>query len=359
MGGILGTASGVVHLRDSNFSGLLKGHTSVGGLIGEIQVRLTNVFNNCVVDGNIIATGEYAGGLIGLTLNQYERRSILDENIDSDIFLDEGFSNDINEYENHFLDSIGEKGHTYFKGSYIIGNENCNILIGENHSRDSQIENIGYYIRGEIEPTNAQIYVNGELHLENSMELNGNEFVACINKTSYPFEYADDYAETIGFKADGYLYTGIPLLEIIDDTYCYYNFDLGKIVLLQDTFGDIQEVLSPERAVLNREQLSINKEVKYDEESVFIDITTTNNATWKLYYDDKCTQENQSHVMDLEIGLNTSYIKIISKLEENSKTYAIHINRLNKRPNMVTGLRAVDEMYRVDLYWDQGNDDIQ
>lgn len=97
------------------------------------------------------------------------------------------------------------------------------------------------------------------------------------------------------------------------------------INVLPSSACDLSKVTIPSGTVITNKNIEAN--VDYLTSSVVPDITVSDDASWKLYRDINCTQEIQDKVLDLNVGSNQAYIKIIAQDGITYNLYSLNITR--------------------------------
>lgn len=67
LGGIIGKASGAITVSGSNYTGDIKGTQHIGGITGKIIEGSSVTFTNSHSKGNITNSGDYTGGIVGIS----------------------------------------------------------------------------------------------------------------------------------------------------------------------------------------------------------------------------------------------------------------------------------------------------
>ncbi len=62
--------------------------------------------------------------------------------------------------------------------------------------------------------------------------------------------------------------------------------------------------------------------------SIIVDVVASEYATWKLYHDVNCVKEAQDKVMNLAMGENTKYIKVLAQDGKKYKKYTLTVTRI-------------------------------
>ncbi|MCT4617919.1 MAG: cadherin-like beta sandwich domain-containing protein [Marinisporobacter sp.] len=88
---------------------------------------------------------------------------------------------------------------------------------------------------------------------------------------------------------------------------------------------DLISVTTPSGAVKNG--TNINASVVNETTEITVDVTISNDATWKLYSDASCINEITNKRMNLIVGANKAYIKVTAEDGITTKTYSITVTR--------------------------------
>jgi len=126
----------------------------------------------------------------------------------------------------------------------------------------------------------------------------------CVQNTSYwgSWNSTDTYFDNFAY------YKGTD--------YATLTADMNKSFLC-----DVDSVATPESAVIDTNTITAN--VQYSTSSITVDITTSANASWKLYSNFDCSTEITDKVMSLVIGENTAYIKVTAQDGITTKIYTL------------------------------------
>jgi hypothetical protein len=128
---------------------------------------------------------------------------------------------------------------TFFNGEFVHSGVTTNIFIGSAHT-NLIIEDSGYYIKGALDPIDANISIDGLLIDESLIERvtnggsNGSEpnsefiMLVPVGKISGG-AVVNNTISTISFWKDGYILENIVISE--NNARMRYNFDLGIIIL--------------------------------------------------------------------------------------------------------------------------------
>ncbi|MCT4606907.1 MAG: S-layer homology domain-containing protein [Marinisporobacter sp.] len=137
-----------------------------------------------------------------------------------------------------------------------------------------------------------------------------------------PFEWQKGCFDGIGEGAIAYIpdkSTGY------DNT--IYPFINGSPLKLLSKECDITEWKTPTNLTVS--ELIATKKVDYPTKSITVDVGVSDQAEWKLYSDKSCTQE-MNKTINLEVGNNTSYIKVTAEDGATTKVYTLTVVRLPK-----------------------------
>lgn len=100
---------------------------------------------------------------------------------------------------------------------------------------------------------------------------------------------------------------------------------------------DVAGVTSPGNATING--TAITASVANSVTSQPVNLTVSADATWKLYSDAACTQENAAKIMSLSTGANTAYIKVTAA-DGTAQVYQLTITRASGSSNGNSGGRG-------------------
>lgn len=101
--------------------------------------------------------------------------------------------------------------------------------------------------------------------------------------------------------------------------------DLTVNAIYTTSSCDVLDSVIPANAAI--EQNTITANVENGIENITVDVTTSANATWKLYRDEACIDEITDKTMALAVGGNTAYIKVTAADGITGKMYALTVTR--------------------------------
>jgi len=88
------------------------------------------------------------------------------------------------------------------------------------------------------------------------------------------------------------------------------------------------EAKSPSATTMKGTKLSLT--VKYNTTKTKVNVTISEDATWKLYSDMACKKEITNKYMSLKVGANKAYIKVTAEDGSSAKVYTITVTRSKK-----------------------------
>jgi hypothetical protein len=93
----------------------------------------------------------------------------------------------------------------------------------------------------------------------------------------------------------------------------------------KSTGAEIIKVTVPKKATLRENNITAT--VEKDTDTITLNVSTSKNATWKLYSDKNCSKELTNRRMKLKEGINTAYLKVTTEDIKLSNVYTIKITR--------------------------------
>ncbi|MCT4620813.1 MAG: cadherin-like beta sandwich domain-containing protein, partial [Marinisporobacter sp.] len=131
------------------------------------------------------------------------------------------------------------------------------------------------------------------------------------------------------------------------------TFNVTQVVAAKplSTDCDVTAITKPSGVTKNGTNITAN--VAYTTTSSIVDVSVSNDATWKLYSDANCNNEITNKRMNLNVGDNTAYIKVIAENGTTTKTYKIEIKRSvapDSSAPYIIGTNPTNNTVNVEVY---------
>ena len=298
IGGLLGATTGVTEIRNSNNKANVSGGARVGGIVGEINggaigeaentgdIRATATSSYVsgiagYATGAMISDSEtygnisglrYAGGVTGYATGAIIESSVSHGNISgtSDVGGITGYFTGNSRVEDCFAygnviantssnnlvggivgtgNGAGTISNTYFDGETVrnSGAGTVGVFIGTAPSA-LVIENSGYYVKGEVEPAAAMLFLNGAPHDESFIDRGSNgSFIMEIpvSKGTGSTVAANNTPDYIALTHSGYKTASIFLSE--NNVKTNYSIKIPNIAL--DSSEDLESGITGEGTI--------------------------------------------------------------------------------------------------------------
>jgi hypothetical protein len=213
---------------------------------------------------------------------------------------------------------------------------NVTVKEGQNYAiekidNQTMSEKIVGYTSGSQETKSITITKTGAGNLVNlSVALSGtnsNDFEITQPGVTTLDESTTSTSFTIKAKdglAEG---TYIATLTLSANNMTDVTFTVTQVVAAKplSTDCDVSSITKPSGATKNGS--NITAKVDNVATEITLDMSVSNNATWKLYSDVNCTNEITNKTMNLNVGDNTAYVKVIAENGTTTKIYNITITR--------------------------------
>lgn len=130
---------------------------------------------------------------------------------------------------------------------------------------------------------------------------------------------------------------------ILSTTFCCTNvyanpIDAGDYSIIPAGLAnecDVTTFIEPSDPTING--TDVIKNVENGISNIVIDLEVSENAIWSLYSDQDCLQEISNKSMDLNVGENTSYIKVTAQDNVSTKIYKVIITRESENTEKTVG----------------------
>ncbi len=145
---------------------------------------------------------------------------------------------------------------------------------------------------------------------------------------AYTAVTADTSGEITGLSAGSYVvrFAGNDLYDAGSDS--------PEIIIGQaappSSAKDVSGATSPANATINGTAITVS--VANSVTSQPVSLTVSADATWNLYSDAACTQENAAKIMSLSVGANTAYVKVTAA-DGTTQVYLLTITRASSSSN--------------------------